>query len=185
MISRLTSGSSYDAVFIDCRAGMAEIAAPVILGLGATVFLFGTSQQQTFHGYEALFASLRTLAMRDRASGSRAEWRLQLKAVYAKASLDEAIASQHRDALFELFAENLYDADDGSGSPDAISYDIDDFDAPHWPVVIPFNQGFLDFDPLKTPTQLTAPFYGQVFAAFLKAVDAIVSSGTNGTKKSP
>jgi hypothetical protein len=53
MITHLTARASYDAVLIDSRAGLAELAAPAVLGLGATALLFGTAQKQTIKGYRA------------------------------------------------------------------------------------------------------------------------------------
>ncbi len=181
MVSRFVNRDFYDVVLIDIRAGLAEIAAPAILGLGATVLLFGTSQRQTIHGYAALFASLKMLAERDGAAGRSSDWRLQFKAVYAKASLDEEIGASYRDDLYDLFAENLYDVDDVKATnPDAVSFDIDDRDAPHWPFVIPFTQNFLDFDPVRWPNQLNSPFYEQAYRPFLDGLDSIVfpSEGT-------
>ena len=86
MIERLTARNSYDVVLIDSRAGLAELAAPAVLGLGAAVLLFGTAQNQTIQGYRALFAALKLLAQRDRAAGREADWRLMFKSVYAKQS---------------------------------------------------------------------------------------------------
>lgn len=50
MIERIVALGSYDAVLIDSRAGLAELAAPAVIGLGATVLLFGTAQAQTIEG---------------------------------------------------------------------------------------------------------------------------------------
>jgi Mrp family chromosome partitioning ATPase len=183
MIARFTGRHSYDVVLIDSRAGLAELAAPAILGLGATTLLFGTAQKQTIQGYSALFAGLKLIAERDRAAGRTAEWRLLLKAVYAKASLDAATAARHRDDLFDLFADNLYDADGGANiDPDAVSFDIDDDSAPHWPLVIPFNQGLIDFDPVRARNQLTIGFYEQTYRPFLDGIDTIIAT-TAGSRE--
>ncbi len=185
MIARFTGRNSYDVVLIDSRAGLAELAAPAILGLGATTLLFGTAQNQTIQGYSALFAGLKLIAERDRAAGRPAEWRLLLKAVYAKASLDAATAARHRDDLFDLFADNLYDADGGADiDPDAVSFDIDDDSAPHWPLVIPFNQGLIDFDPVRALNQLTLGFYEQTYRPFLDGIDTIIAT-TVGSREEP
>ncbi|MDL2403078.1 KGGVGR-motif variant AAA ATPase [Rhizobium mayense] len=177
MISRFTRRNNYDVVLIDSRAGLSELAAPAILGLGATTLLFGTAQRQTIQGYSALFAGLKLLAERDKDAGQSAEWRFLLKAVYAKASLEPNTASRYRDELYDLFAENLYDADlGGETDPDAISFDIDDNTAPHWPLVIPFNAGMVDFDPVHAPNQLTASFYEQTYRPFLDGIDAIIQT---------
>jgi hypothetical protein len=179
MIRRFTGRDTYDVILIDSRAGLSELAAPAILGLGATVLFFGTAQRQTIQGYAALFAALKLLAQRDRAAGARAEWRLLFKAVYAKSGLDESTSARYRDDLYELFADNLYDADDSQqANPDAITFDIDDENAPHWPLIIPFTQNFVDFDPVRAPSQLNAAFYEQAYRPFLNGIDSIIAGGS-------
>jgi cellulose biosynthesis protein BcsQ len=177
MLRRFAGRDSYDVVLIDSRAGLSELAAPAILGLGANVLLFGTAQRQTIQGYAALFAALKLLAERDRVAGSRAEWRLLFKAVYAKAGLDMQMAARHRDNLYELFADNLYDAEDTQqDNPDTVSFDIDDKDSPHWPLIIPFTQNLVDFDPVQAPGQLNAAFYEQAYRPFLDGIDSIIAA---------
>jgi Mrp family chromosome partitioning ATPase len=177
MIRRFTGSDSYDVVLIDSRAGLSELAAPAILGLGANVLLFGTAQRQTIQGYAALFAGLKLLVDRDIMAQRRAEWRLSFKAVYAKAGLDESAGARYRDDLYELFADNLYDEDNNQqSSPDAISFDIDDADAPHWPLIVPFSQSFVDFDPIQAPSQLNVAFYEQAYRPFLNGLDSIIAS---------
>ncbi len=177
MTRRLASREHYDVLLVDSRAGLAELSAPAILGLGATVLLFGTAQKQTIEGYRSLFAGLRLLAQRDRAAGRKAEWRFLLKAVYAKASLNNNVASRYREDLYELFAEYIYD-EEGRPEPedDDVNFDIDDISAPHWPLTIPFSQNFVDFNPLSNPMQLVQPFYEQTFRPFLDGLDAIIAS---------
>jgi hypothetical protein len=178
MIERFTAQDEYDVVLIDSRAGLSELAAPGILGLGANVLLFGTAQRQTIQGYAALFAGLKLLAERDRSAGRGAGWRSFFKAVHAKAVLDGATASRHRDELYDLFAENLYDVDDGpQADSTSFSFDIDDENAPHWPLTIPFTQNLIDFDPVRAPNQLHAAFYDQAYRPFLDGIDSIIASG--------
>jgi Mrp family chromosome partitioning ATPase len=181
MLDRFTTRGAYDAILIDCRAGLSEIAAPGILDLGATVLLFGTAQRQTIRGYESLFAGLKLLAERDLRSGRSAAWRMRLKAVLAKASSVGEVAERYRDDLFDLFADNLYDSEsDEQDGEEAISYDIDDPTAPHWPLVVPFSQSFMDFDPTRKPDQLSVDFYESTFRPFLSGIDSIlVSASTN------
>jgi hypothetical protein len=185
MLKRFTGRDTYDVVLIDSRAGMSELAAPTILGLGAKVLLFGTAQRQTVQGYSALFAALRLLAQRDRSLGRHADWRLQFKAVHAKASLDETTAARYRDDLYELFADNLYDADDiQQPDLDGVSFNIDDEDGPHWPLIIPFTQNLIDFDPVQAPSQLNVAFYEQAYRPFLNGIDSIIASSSVGPRES-
>jgi len=175
MIDRLTARSQYDVVLVDSRAGLAELTAPALLRLGAIVLLFSTAQQQTIDGYRALFAGLKLLAERDRNAGRTGEWRVLLKAVLAKASLSEATTACYRDDLYDLFAEYLYDAEQpGTADEGQITYAMDDRDAPHFPLVIPFNDGFLDFDPVRHNNHLTQPFYEQTFRPFLDGLEQLI-----------
>ena len=179
MIDRIVSQGSYDAVLIDSRAGLAELAAPAVIGLGATVLLFGTAQTQTIEGFRALFAGLQLLAQRDAAQGRSAEWRLALRPVYAKASLNAETADWFRDEIYELYSEYLYDAEpeDGAGAQaGSLRFTQQDTSAPHAPLIIPFNPAFVDFDPSRKPTQLTTAFYEQSFRPFVDAIDLVLES---------
>lgn len=179
MIERITNFSAYDVVLIDSRAGLSELAAPAILGLGATVLLFGTAQIQTIDGYQALFAGLHLLAQRDRNMGSDAEWRASLRPVYAKASGVAAIEDAFRDDLYDLYSEHLYDKERPEEDEDTFRFTRHDETAPHSPIVIPFNPTFVDFDPGRTPAQLSESFYGQTYRSFLNEINAIIDPRTN------
>jgi MinD-like ATPase involved in chromosome partitioning or flagellar assembly len=160
MIQRLTERGAYDVVLIDSRAGMAEIAAPAVLGLGAIVLLFGTAQRQTIAGYKALFSAFKLLAVRELEEGRTADWRLLFRPVYAKAS-----------------AENLYDREVSADPTDSdINFSTDDPDAPHRPLVIPFDPRFVDFDPSRNRSHLGQAFYEQTYRPFLKALDEILAT---------
>ncbi|MFA7441426.1 MAG: hypothetical protein WCZ66_10730 [Sphingomonadaceae bacterium] len=176
MIDRISGLSQYDIVLIDSRAGLAELAAPAVLGLGALVLLFGTAQRQTIAGYRTLFAALGLLATRDLAAGRSADWRLLIKPVYAKASLDPQTSGRHREDLYDVFAEELYDSIEGPDVPaNSINFPPDDRDAPHSPLMIPFSSHFIDFDPLVHRDHLAKPFYEQTFRPFLDQLDRLIS----------
>ncbi len=176
IIQRLADHTGCDVVLIDSRAGLAELAAPAVLGLGATVLLFGNAHRQTIKGYRALFAGLKMLAERDRKLGGEADWRRKLKAVHSKASLNEDVLAEHRDNLYDLFSEEIYDEDLGIDIPDSFSFDIDDVDAPHSPLLIPYNLDFVDFDPVRLPSQLTQVFYDRTFQPFLDGLAKVIES---------
>lgn len=180
MIGRLSRSSSYDVVLIDSRAGLSELAAPAVIGLGATVLLFGTAQKQTVEGYRSLFAALQLLAQRDRALGRDPEWRMSLRPVYAKASMDADVGRQFQDDLYELYSAHIYDAEqEVSGSEDSLRFVRADNAAPHWPLTIAFNQSFVDFDPERIPGQLTQSFYEQTFRSFLDGLDEIIEASSS------
>ena len=174
MIHRLSVRGAYDIVLIDSRAGLAELAAPAVLGLGALVLLFGTAQEQTIDGYRALFAGLNLLAIRALEQGDSADWRLLLKPVYAKASLEPQIGARHEADLYDLFADNLYDQEDDQ-SEFGVNFGADDQEAPHAPLVIPFDSRFVDFDPARYQGHMAKAFYEQTFRTFLNGLDRVVS----------
>lgn len=179
MISRIAEREQYDAVFIDSRAGLSELAAPAVLGLGATVLLFGTTQRQTFEGYRALFAALQLLAQRDRDQGRDAEWRTRLRPVYAKAGFDSAQSERFVDEMYDLYSTHIYDAEESTAdAPDALRFARDDESAPHWPLMVPFNPNFVDFDPSRVRDQLTLSFYEQTFRPFISGLEASMSFAT-------
>lgn len=185
MITRIAERQQYDAVFIDSRAGLAELAAPAVLGLGATVLLFGTAQKQTIEGYRALFAALQLLAQRDRAQGRDAEWRTRLRPVLAKTSLAPGAVERYLEDMYEIYSAHIYDAEaDGEQPLDSLRFVQNDKSAPHWPLVVPFSQNFVDFDPGRIPNQLIQSFYEQTFRPFLNEVEfAMVPEGNiSGSK---
>lgn len=182
MISAATMREQYDVVLIDSRAGLAELAAPAVLGLGATVLLFGTAQKQTIEGYRALFSALQLLAQRDQAQSLDTEWRTMLRPVYAKASIGNDEAERFFiDEMFELYSAHIYDAETiGDISPESLRFVRDDTSAPHWPLVVPFNPAFIDFDPSRAPSQLSQFFYEQTYRPFLSEILSIIASSQKG-----
>ena len=183
MIGRITAREQYDVVFIDSRAGLSELAAPAVLGLGATVLLFGTAQKQTIEGYRALFAALQLLAQRDTAAGRDADWRTMLKPVYAKASLDATVSERFVDEMYELFSAHIYDAETGGAEAiDLLRFARSDESAPHWPLIVPFSQSFVDFDPGRNADQLTQNFYEQNYREFLSGLDAAIIASASSSE---
>jgi Mrp family chromosome partitioning ATPase len=177
MIEKFSVRRQYDVILIDSRAGLAELTAPAILGLGASILLFGTAQKQTIEGYRVLLSALGLLAQRDKAFGREASWRQMLKAVHAKASLDPTSAARHRDDLYDIFSEYLYDEEDsGEASLQPFTFHIDDPSAPHWPLIIPFNPSFADFDSAKNFNQLTQSFYEQTYRSFMNGIDSLIEN---------
>jgi hypothetical protein len=180
MIDRIALAGGYDVVLIDSRAGLSELAAPAVIGLGASVLLFGAAQMQTIEGYRALFAGLQLLAQRDRALGRDAEWRAALRPVYAKASGDVSVERRFRDELYDLYSERLYDEEiPDQETEDAFRFARDDETAPHSPLIIPFNPTFVDFDPGRIPGQLAESFYEQTYRRFLSGLETIIHSSAS------
>jgi hypothetical protein len=106
-----------------------------------------------------------------------------LRPVYAKASLDLRVSERFIDDMYDLYSEHIYDAEGSGGdTPESLRFTRDDVSAPHWPLIVPFSQNFVDFDPGRTPDQLTQSFYEQTYRTFLSGLDTAMSSSktTNG-----
>jgi cellulose biosynthesis protein BcsQ len=163
MVDRFSGRNSYDLILIDARAGMSELTAGPLLGLGAsTVFLFTTAQQQSIEAYRLLFAHLSTLV-----AGPPSPWR-PLQMVHAKASLDDASHSRLTDELWTLFSEYLYEE---MSDTEGFNFTAADPSAPHAPIPILFDTKFGDWDPVKTPTQLSKGAYEATFGRLLERVE--------------
>lgn len=161
LLDALTTGKSYDAVLIDARAGLGELAAGPLLGLGATVLLFGTAQRQTLQDYRLLFAHLASMVEPAPEAGS--PWD-NLRVVLAKAAPDARQNRWFLEELYALFQEYIYEEQDGL---EGFNFRADDPAAPHYPVPIAMNPLFADWDPTRRPDDLTRQFYESSFRPFL------------------
>jgi MinD-like ATPase involved in chromosome partitioning or flagellar assembly len=170
MIGRLCDRESYDAVFVDARAGLNETTAATIQGLGADVLFFGVDTPQTWEGYRFFLAHLARFKPREVLDGE--DWRYRLKMVHAKAAADPKSWADFRDNSFELFSEHLYDELDETESLKdvAFSFDIDDREAPHyaWPILI--DPTYYQFDPVGRHEQLTDAIYMRTFGFLIRGL---------------
>ena len=106
------------------------------------------------------------------------EWRTMLRPVYAKASLNPNVSNRFVDDIYELYSAHIYDAEsNGEDASEPLRFARDDMAAPHWPLIVPFSQAFVDFDPGRLPDQLTQSFYEQTFRPFLLGLEAAMLSG--------
>jgi hypothetical protein len=170
MIDGLAARRQYDAVFVDARAGLAELTAAAMLDLGATVLLFGTAQRQTIQGYRALLAGLHPLFLRD--PGGTESFRRDLKVVLAKSVGEPQTTEQYIDEMHDLFASYVYDVD--TGCEDAFTPSLADTDAPHHPLMIKFDPQFASFDPVGKTGQLRPEFYDVAFRPFIAWVRRVI-----------
>lgn len=158
LIGLLCERNRYDAVLIDARAGINEATAAAIIGLDADVLLFGHDTPQTFAGYRYALAHLSRFV-----EAGNSEWRLKMKMVHAKSSADPVKQSSFRDSAFELFSEWIYD-DVGD-----FSFGMNDVEAPHHAWVVLDDSNFHDFDPVSSPSLLSAPLTQSTFGSFVVA----------------
>ncbi len=173
MIDRFVANGDYDAVLVDARAGMAEISASALFGIGASdVLYFGTDQPQTFRGYRyalAHFVATWGVGMDSRIG----DWRSRLSFVHAKAPSSRQKREKFRGHLHDLCSELLYDEDDPSASGGGLdlfnfSPDITGPGVPHDALYIAYHPDYDAFDPLEDRTQLDEDVYRGPFGDFLE-----------------
>jgi len=162
MIERIAATSQYDAILVDARAGLSEITASPILGLGAINLFFATDHPHSFEGYRYLLSHLSMLAVGD----SETDWRRRVHFVHAKAKASAEARDAFDDRLYEVLAETFYEFDEGE---EVFNFSYDDKLAPHAANRIFFSSEFVDADPLKSPELLEEDVFNAAFGSFLNA----------------
>lgn len=159
-----------DVVLIDSRAGLHDLAAVSITSLADTALLFATDSAQSWMGYRQLF----THWQRRPDVVTHVRERLAIvRALTPKSGREAAVKHFQREA-YELFAETLYDdippmpegeAADNAGAADYFHPSETDEAAPHFPILVDWDERFQEFDPRLRPEQGGAT-EAQVEAAF-------------------
>lgn len=169
MIADLSRTDSYDAIFIDARAGLNESTAATIQGLGADILFFGVDTPQTWEGYRYFLSHLARFKSK---ANQENDWRYKIKMVHAKAVDSHNSLISFRDNSFELFAEHLYDeiseSEAAQGLADAFGFDLDDKSAPHYAWPIHMDANYYEFNPTRNPDQLAPEQIERAFGEFLK-----------------
>lgn len=166
MVDGLEALRRYDLVLIDVRAGLSELAAGPLLALDAEVLIFGTDQRQTIQDLRFLLAHLAALT----GAVHSAQW-ARLKMVHAKAVQAASIKS-FRDELWNLFSTCLYVE---TLELEEFNFDADEPEGPHYPLVIPLDSTFADWDPVSDPDKLVESFYARTFEKLISYVDDLLS----------
>jgi cellulose biosynthesis protein BcsQ len=166
MLTDLEAQRRYDLVLIDARAGLAEVTAGPLLALDAEILIFATDQVQTLQDLEFLFAHLGSLT-----GAARPAYWDRLKMVHAKAA-QAARINGFRDALWDLFSTYLYVE---TLELEEFNFDADAPEAPHYPLVIPLDTAFADWDPVSNPDKLMESYYARTFETVIAYVDDLIS----------
>lgn len=167
LLDELEALQRYDLVLLDVRAGLAEITAGPLISLGAEVLIFATAQRQSVQDLSFLFAHLSAITGSDEGA-----LRDRLKMVHAKASTG-ALAEQFREELWDLFSKYIYEEAKGL---EEFNFDGDDPAAPHYPLVIPLDTAFADWDPVNHPDRLAEEYYARTFGGLLTYVEDLLAA---------
>ncbi|MCJ2065050.1 ParA family protein [Methylobacterium sp. J-088] len=179
MVDRFSSAKDYDVVLIDARAGMAEVSAAALLGLGAEILFFGTDQPQTFRGYRYILSHLVETAGFSQ-SDAIEDWREKITFVQSKASPSAIARGQFKERLYSMCAELIYESESlnpqgmvefgaFNPAPDAIGPGV-----PHDAIYVDHHPAYEAFDPLSDRATLDADVYRGPFGPFVERCWAIL-----------
>lgn len=175
MVERLEAQETPDVVLIDSRAGLHDLAAVSITGLADTALLFATGGTQSWSGYRQLFSHWQHRP--DVAERVR-ERLVIVRALTPKTDREASVRGFQRHA-YELFSETLYDelpaeqVDEG----ELFHPGEKDESAPHFPILVDWDERFQEFDPMlrpedggARPSQIEGAF-GQLIERLLSRLD--------------
>jgi cellulose biosynthesis protein BcsQ len=175
LVTRLATRIAYDAVLVDARAGLAELTAGPLLGLGGNILLFCTDHPHTFEGYRYLMAHLATLPVPNRND----DWRERIRFVHAMAAPTSEGRRKFDDKLYEVLSETFYETDEDQS---VFNFSLDDENAPHKAWRIFFDGRFLGVDPIEDRSILEEDVYKATFGTFIDAAtDALGLAFLEGT----
>lgn len=133
-----------DIVLIDSRAGIDEIASACVTDMGAQIiYLFALDGLQTWTGYRLLFQHWLQHGVTQ-----KIRQRVQLVGAMMPTWHDNPKQAREelRERSYDLFLETLYDDEPAStlhsNDSDAFNFDLENPEAPHTPLFIPWNQSF-------------------------------------------
>jgi cellulose biosynthesis protein BcsQ len=141
-----------DVVLIDSRAGLHDLAAAAITGLADTALLFATDSAQTWQGYRQLFVHWQR---RPDVVRHIRERLAIVRALTPKSDREGGVKRFQRKA-YELFADTLYDdipPDTAEPATDYFHPIESDEAAPHFPILVDWDERFQEFDPGLRPEQ--------------------------------
>jgi hypothetical protein len=170
MVLRISKLSSYDVILIDARAGLAEISAGPLLGLGGLNLLFATDHPHTFEAYRYLLSHLGTLPV----PAKGFDWRDQIRFVQSKAAASNESRERFNDNLYEVLSETFYEKDE---SEQVFNFSLDDAEAPHSAWRILFSESFIDFNPVRDgdlENKAVEAVFGEFVSRVVLALDSQV-----------
>ena len=158
LVELLEASEEPDVVLIDSRAGLHDLAAVAITGLADTALLFATDSAQTWAGLRQLFSHWQ----RRRGVVAKVRDRLAMvRALTPKTDREQGV-KRFQGRAYKLFAETLYDEippqpeTERMAATDALDLfhpSEADEAAPHFPILVDWDERFLEFDPGLRPEQ--------------------------------
>jgi len=160
-----------DVVVLDSRSGLHDIAAILVTRLQADALLFAVDSSQTWAAYSFLFAE-----WRQHPQVREFRKRLQIVAGMVPETGRDQYLRRFRERAWDLFRDHLYDEarpEDG----DAFSFDVNDEEAPHYPLPIFWHRALQDFEPARSEAGIDARTAEEALGVFMEGLDRLVFAG--------
>jgi len=185
LVEKLEESEKPDAVLIDSRAGLHDLAAISIVGLATTALLFATDTEQSWQDYRLLFSHWQSFP---EIAATVRERLAIVQALFPESNQSERVR-HFLEESYKLFSETLYEEIPPSPvdqlpisldfDKELFNYDIEIENAPHFPLRINWNNRFQEFD----PKLLGQGFFSEAeieagFGEFLSKAMQFIEDGT-------
>jgi hypothetical protein len=170
LIEALETKLKPDAVLLDSRAGLHDVAAIALTRLRATAFLFAAHGDQTWQGYRLLFRHWQTHhevlpAFRD-----------NIRMV--DALVPEQFRTEHRAAAlaaaYTLFEETIYEESAAESTAEAFNFDMNDLEAPHHSLPIYWRGIFQGYNPVEARNAVSDAEVQASYGQFLRPAERLL-----------
>lgn len=141
MVETMELRVSPDAVILDSRAGLHDIAAVLVTRMDADTLLFAIDSPQTWIGYSLLFTH-----WRNHPQVREFRTRLQMVASMIPETRRDEYLQSFNENSWNLFSQHLYE-DAGPDDIDAFNFDRTSEDAPHSPLPFFWHRALQEFNP--------------------------------------
>ena len=158
-----------DVVLIDSRNGLHDLAAAAVMAVGAQVCMFALDNQPTWDAYQMLFAHWVRYGV---AKTIRENLKI-VASMIPETGRDRYLAS-FRERAWDLFRDFLYDEvpAESRAEQDRFTFDLNEEDAPHWPLEIYWHRGVPD---AQTIADLPKQTEREAFAPFLQGFEELMA----------
>jgi hypothetical protein len=170
LVGSVEAAERPDAVALDSRAGLHDIAAAAVTRMDAQTLLFAADSPQTWRAYSFLFRHWRQHprlpAIRDR---------LQIVAAMVPETGRLEHLDRFRQNSWDLFREHLYE-EVGPGATGAFTFDLGDEDGPHNPWPIYWHRGLQEFAPAAPAGALDETIAREALGSFVDRTERLVKA---------
>ncbi|MBF0609209.1 MAG: AAA family ATPase [Candidatus Magnetobacterium sp. LHC-1] len=172
MVETVEDKEMPDLVILDSRAGLHDIAAVSVTRMDADAFIFAADSLQTWNAYAFLFKHWQQYHPKIKDFRRK----LQIVAAMIPETLRAEYLNRFKERSWGLFREHLYDEAEAQ-TTDVFSFDVNDEEAPHYPISVYWNRALQEFDPLQESGGVDEQNLETAMGKFMTEAERIVFTG--------